>query len=223
MKTLHTSFLILIIQLSILNSVNAQKSAFEFAFHNEKKLPALVTDIDKEMLSQAYQSDNFYSSSRYYDEGEKHEYHETYMYNLNNEVNDAFQLLNRYIRDELTEDSQDNQGRIEAIVTYYDFKKSGSPVMFMNIVTFGISMFMGIPTTKYTTRVEIEFMIYNENDELKKKVYAIGTKKYHAGIYSRKNQRDLNIIAVKKAINSANEQIQADFDGLYLQLSDSAQ
>jgi hypothetical protein len=168
--------------------------------------------IDEEEIAKSYLSRKIYITEEQWDDQVQEKYYSSVFYE-DEKINDAINLLSRYLEQDLVQQGRVKNGEICLRIIYYDYDYHETAGTFINVFSFGIGYLLGIPGAKSRTTVELETSIYDPKGELIANYHAFGKKSSFRGLYYRKiDERESNLIALKRALNDLNEQLMVDFE-----------
>lgn len=205
--------LYLIIPLLLVITINpdalAQKSVYTFPFDNEKRLPAMNASIDREGISNTYQTTGHIFTTEFSGPGDKRMEQRSMTYISDERVIDAIRFLEYYIDDQLLEKDEIKIGWVEMSIIYFNEKNRFSFGSVCGILTLGIGTLCGIPYSKGITDVEIEARFYDNDDRLISKYRGVGRGKSPQSIFSM-STRKAHQKAMRNSLTNLNIQIMSD-------------
>ena len=211
MKAIILLFQLVLLLLPFMNKTFAQQSEFELGFSNPVKLVPLTYEINEDAIAEAYfPRGKIISYASPYDE--QIDGYASDLYKTDEKTHDTKIIAERYISRELMTDGNNIYGTLDFDILFYEYKTAPSPFAGVNMLTFGIGIFLGIPSGIGISKVESELSIYDVNNKLIASYTGIGTDKFSTGLYYRKDQRSSNRDAIKDALEKINAQVMADVD-----------
>jgi hypothetical protein len=219
MKTYTTHCLLLVLSVISHLSLFAQESVFDPGIDNSEKLPLLRIYVDNEDLAATYLHREVINSKEF--EGQELSGQvESSIFYEDKKVLDARNVLVHYLDKDLVSRKGDARGDIEMKVTYYDYDHGLSIFGFLNVVTFGVTSLLGVPTFSGKTMVEVDLEIFDDNQQSIARYTANGRNRHFTGLfYNRVDRRESNLRALKDAVGNLNEMVMADYDEIVVALS----
>jgi hypothetical protein len=212
MKSLYIRLLYIIFLSFIYYPLFSQTSVFDPGIDNAKMLPSMIIEIDDNILAQSYISKEVYTAQEIREDDIRSQYYSS-LFIEDVKVIDAKKILSRYLEKDLLSSEKETDAIIRLNVIYYDYNFNETAGAFINVFTFGIGNLLGIPNFRSRTMVELELQILNYDHQIIADYTATAEKGSYRGLYYRKkDERECNLLAIKRALNDLNGQLMQDYD-----------
>ncbi|MGC9341581.1 MAG: hypothetical protein ACP5E3_02685 [Bacteroidales bacterium] len=218
MKSIYRIILIIGILLSSIFQLFSQTSVFDAGIENCKKLPSMNIEIDDKILARSYITREVFSAQEFQNEETMSQYYST-VFIEDTKVTDAMKILTRYLEKDLLSQKEESEAILRLNLVYYDYNFQETAGAFFNVITLATGNLLGIPNFKSETVVELELQIVNKDNQVISDYTSNVKKKSFRGLYyKKKDERECNQIALKRALVILNEQLMQDYDKIMLEL-----
>lgn len=218
MKPLYIVLLSLLVSIIPSKKLFSQNSVYDPGIENYIKLPSMIFEVDDDILSQSYISKEVLTAEEILNDDIRSQYFST-LFIQDPKAADARKILIRYLEKDLLSAKEETNAILRLNVTYYDYDFNETAGAFINVLTFGIGNLLGIPNFKSKTIVELELKIVDPQDQLIADYTATAEKTAFRGLYYRKkDERECNLIAIKKAVQDINDQLMQDYNEIMISL-----
>ena len=191
-------------------ALKAQKSVYTMPFENTLRLPAMETAVNIEEIAATYQTMGSLYTTEITGIGEEPMEQVSTTRISDVKVVDAIRFLEFYMEDQLLDPALPPQGLVEMSVIYFDQDSRWNAGSALGILTFGVSILLGIPHSTAVVDVEVQASFYDEALIPVTTCRGVGRGKRLLTLYSQSGERKAHQKALKKALLDLNEKILQD-------------